>query len=146
MDEELPAGLLVRCGDLANPRQRSGQPTREPSTQTTRSHRESGGRTADGADRLPTRSGEDEHGDQRRTRPHSWADGHHLHGNHLWKKHIFCYAVLKLAQRPPRGARTTGQAAILQDTSEVTAFRALQGRVPCAKTTPSMSLTQNSMV
>ena len=43
-------------------------------------HSESGG-PACGADRQPSRCGEDEHGDQRRAGRHSWTDGHHLHGN-----------------------------------------------------------------
>ena len=54
-----------------------------------------GGRTADGADRLPVRFGVDERGDQRRKGRHSWADGHHHHGN----------LFVEGAQSLPRSAR-----------------------------------------
>ena len=46
-----------------------------------------------GADRLPVPVGEDEHADQCRTSRLSWVDGHHLHGNLLWKGRSRYYAV-----------------------------------------------------
>ena len=75
MDEELP--LEERSAHSASHAERL--------IKFTDSQRESGGRTADGARRLPVRLEKDEHGDQPRTGRHSWTDGHHLHGNLLRK-------------------------------------------------------------
>ena len=84
MDEELPveerSARAVRKSGEPTPMERSAHegtqlpfPRAErPTQRLTERERESGGRTAGGADRPPVRFGEDEHGDQRRTGRHSW--------------------------------------------------------------------------
>ena len=108
MDEELPveerSARVVRKSGEPTPEERSahevktlavprlGSPLRL--VQTVRpsppAHRESGGRAANGADRLPVRLREGRH---------SGADGHHLHGNLLWKGRSRGYAVLEGCHR-----------------------------------------------
>ena len=103
MDEELPveerSGRVVRKPSEPTPEERSAHEVTLHCVSCRASdpaHRPTGGgRIAHGADRLPVRFGEDEHGDQRRTSPHSLADGHRHHGNFLWKGRSRCYAVLE---------------------------------------------------
>ena len=57
-------------------------------------------RTDDGADRPPCRFGDDEDGDQRRAGRPCLNDGHHRHGDLLWKARSRCYAVIERGYRP----------------------------------------------